>query len=152
MERLSVTNILYNIFNSSLEFGIFVHIFLNLFDGIDDGGMVTVAEFLADEVHREVCNFPDGINSDLTGIGDIGISLGRADILTRHTEGAGNFINDFFNCQRWGLVIVENVGDGFLSDIDGNFFAVELALGFEDWLCIRLRHQADSFQEVLLCV
>lgn len=63
--KSTVPNIFNDIFKGFFKNGIGGHILFNLLYGVDDGGMIAPAEFLADSGHGHLRNFPHDIHRNL---------------------------------------------------------------------------------------
>lgn len=73
---LSVPDIFDDVFDGRFQFWVFAHVLFDLIDGVDDRRMISAAEFIADVFHGHSRDLANGIDCDLTRIGDIGVSSG----------------------------------------------------------------------------
>lgn len=85
--------------------------------------MVPSAEFSTHGSHGQLGDFSHYVHSDLPGIGNRGISLAGANVGGGHAKSAAYFFDDFFDCYRGRLVVIDNVANSRLSrtDIGGLF-------------------------------
>lgn len=114
----AVTNIFDDIADGGLRHGIARGFFFDLLDGVNDGGVVSAAEFLADLDHRHLCNLAHDIHGDLARKGNICVALGGLDIFRGNAVGAADFFNDFADGDRRRLLVVYDVADGALCRAD----------------------------------
>ena len=75
--------------------------------------MISISKFLADLFHRCLGNFPNNIDSHLTGHGNRSAAFVGADILRRYVIGSSHLFDDLFHGNWKGLVVVEN----FVNDV-----------------------------------
>jgi len=115
----SVLDVLDDIFDRGLETGIGFHLFLDLLGGINDGGVIAVAELFTHGQRGHLHHFAHHIDGGLTGDGDIGRTLTGTDIIGGDFKGFGNFFDNAVHCDGAGLIIGKNIADGALRKPGG---------------------------------
>ena len=118
-----------------------------MLDGVNDGGVVSAAEFLADLDHRHLCNLTHDVHGDLARKGNICVALGGLDIFWGNAIGAADLFNDFADGDRRRLLVVYDVADGALCRADSGGGAFHKVDGVE--LFDRAFQLADVALELL---
>ena len=70
--KLTVTDVFDGIVDKLFDFSVLINHFLNLLQGVNDGRIVSAAKLLTDIDHRKSCHFSCNIDSNVSGIADIG--------------------------------------------------------------------------------
>ena len=108
-KSVSSLDVFDDVADGGLRHGIARGFFFDLLDGVNDGGVVSAAEFLADLDHRHLCNLAHDVHGNLTCKGNICVTLGGLDIFRGNAVGAADFFNDFADGDRRRLLVVYDV-------------------------------------------
>ena len=111
-----------DIFDDLAKVRIGFHHLFGLAYCIDDGGMVSSAEFFADGGHAHLGDIFYYVHCNLAGFADVCGALVALDVLFGDIEGSSYFADYFAYGYRNGLVIVENIADSGLRHKDGYGF------------------------------
>ena len=117
--KLSVANVLDNVAYGCFCNGILQELLFDLLNSVDDGGVVSAAEFLADLYHGHLCDLTNDVHGDLACEGNVCVALTGFDIIRRYAVCACNFFYDLADGDRCRLIVVYNIADGALCGING---------------------------------
>ena len=106
-----VADIFDGVLDQLLQMVIVLHCRFNVADGVDNGGVVTAAEFRADRLQGHLGDLTDHIDRHLAGSGDLAGAFAAANVLRRNAVHVSHFQNDLLHGDRSRLVVAENVLD-----------------------------------------
>ena len=124
--RSPVADVFDGVVDQLFDLAVVFNLLLYLLQRINDGGVMSAAEFLADIDH--------GQRRDLSGarVADVGaLVLLRADLVSRNAEGARYLVNDALDRDLRRHIVVQNVGNYLLRRRDGDLFVIEKILRLE---------------------
>lgn len=105
--------------------------FLNLFNGIDNGGVMSAAEFFTDVCHWECCKLSWNINCNVSGIADVCTSVVfRTDSLGSNAESTGNFLDNALYGNLRRSIVIKNVWNNLLNRRNCNFLLIYEVFAF----------------------
>ena len=87
---LRIPNVFGNVLNGFAQAGIGFHCLFGLADGVNNGGVISSAEFVTDGSHAHLGDVLDNVHCNLTGAADVGGALVALYILFGNVKGAGN--------------------------------------------------------------
>lgn len=129
--ELPVTDILDGIVDYLFDLAVILHHFLNLFNGIDNGGVMSAAEFFTDVCHWECCKLSWNINCNVSGIADVCTSVVfRTDSLGSNAESTGNFLDNALYGNLRRSIVIKNVWNNLLNRRNCNFLLIYEVFAF----------------------
>ena len=132
MTRSPVADVFDGVVDQFFDLAVVFDLLLYLLQRIDDGGVMSAAEFLADIDHGQRRDLSGDVDGDMTRVADVGaLVLLRADLVSRNAEGARYLVNDAFHRDLRRHIVVQNVGNYLLRRRDGDLFVIEKILRLE---------------------
>ena len=130
--RSPVADVFDGVVDQLFDLAVVFNLLLYLLQRIDDGGVMSAAEFLADIDHGQRRDFSGDVDGDMTRVADVGaLVLLRADLVSRNAEGARYLVNDALDRDLRRHIVVQNVGNYLLRRRDGDLFVIEKILRLE---------------------
>ena len=130
--RSPVADVFDGVVDEFFDLAVGFDLLLNFLEGIDDGGVVSAAEFFADIDHGQRRDFPGDVDGDMPRVADVGaLVLLGTDFVRRDAKGTRYLVNDAFHRDFGRHVVVENVRNDLLRRGNGDFFVVEQVLCLE---------------------
>ena len=129
---LSVPDVLDHVVYEFLGLSVLLKLFADLCDRVENGGVVSAAEEVADLLYGEVGKLSGDVNRDVARVADVRLlALLLCDVLGSHAVGARYLVDNAFNCDLGRNVVAENVRDDLLNGVEGGLLVVEEGLRLE---------------------